>query len=136
MPSPVQVCVELARALLHLQDCYDLPSFARLRHTALTSLTVHQPLLVAGYLTTEFYSPTHSTRQRMDILEVCCTSRVTHAWPHPLPVPLLRCCLLQPVSSPPHPPSLLSQHWSPLTHPLPFLHNHKQRHGNKWLMRE
>lgn len=131
-PSPVQVCVELARVLLHLQDSYDLPSFARLRHAALVSLTVHQPLLLAPYLTSEFYGPHHSTRQRMDILEVCVVACVGSLACLATPTAsLFRCSLLQPVNSPSHPPSSLTQHLSPLTHPLPLLHNHKQKHGNR-----
>lgn len=69
-PDLTEVCVEVARVLVHLQDSWDMPSFSSLRHTALVSLTVSRPRLLAPYLTTEFYSPNHNIRQRLDILEV------------------------------------------------------------------
>ena len=65
-----EVCVDLGRALIHLQDSWDLPSFPALRHSALVSLTTARPRLLAPFLVTEFYSPNHNLRQRLDILEV------------------------------------------------------------------
>ena len=71
-----EVCVDLGRALVHLQDSWDLPSFTALRHSALVSLTTARPRLLAPFLVTEFYSPNHNLRQRLDILEV--VGIVTH----------------------------------------------------------
>ena len=65
-----QVCVELAKVLLHLSDQYYLDDFVSLRMSAMVSLAVCSPDLVAPYLTDEFYAPNFSLRQRMDILEV------------------------------------------------------------------
>lgn len=69
-PDLSDVCVELARALLHLHDNWDIPSFSSLRHTALVALTTTRPHLLAPFLTVEFYSPHHNVRQRLDVLEV------------------------------------------------------------------
>ena len=69
-PPFLQVCVELAKVLLHLSDQYYLDEFVSLRLSAMVSLAVCCPELVAPYLTDEFYAPNYSLRQRMDILEV------------------------------------------------------------------
>ena len=66
----LQVCVELAKVLLHLSDQYFLDEFVSLRMSAMVSLAVCCPDLVAPYLTDEFYAPNYSLRQRMDMLEV------------------------------------------------------------------
>jgi telomere length regulation protein len=92
-PDLSEVCVELARALLHLQDSWDLPSFTALRHSALVSLTTARPRLLAPFLVTEFYSPNHNLRQRLDILEVISSgvtqlsSPSTDVTPSPSPPP-------------------------------------------------
>ncbi len=65
-----QVCVELVKVLLHLSDQYFLDNFVPLRMSAMVSLAVCSPDLVASYLTAEFYAPNYSLRQRMDVLEV------------------------------------------------------------------
>ena len=62
--------MELARVLLHLTDSYALSDFAFLRHKALVALAVTCPSSTAHYLTSEFYAPNYTLRQRMDILEV------------------------------------------------------------------
>lgn len=85
VPSIPQVCVELARVLLHLTDSYDLSDFASLRHKALVALAVTCPSPTAHYLTSEFYGPNYTLRQRMDILEVyglCKSSHHTSSHPH------------------------------------------------------
>ena len=89
-----EVCVELARVLLHCQDSWAIPSFSSLRHTALVALTTTRPHLLASYLTTEFYSPNHNIRQRLDILEVAphsitCTAMISTSLLSPGP---LICC--------------------------------------------
>jgi telomere length regulation protein len=86
-PAPAdlsEVCVELARVLLHCQDTWAIPSFSSLRHTALVALTTSRPHLLAPYLTTEFYSPNHNTRQRLDILEVLSSAATDLSTPSPL----------------------------------------------------
>jgi telomere length regulation protein len=88
-----EVCVDLGRALIHLQDNWDLPSFPALRHSALVSLTTARPRLLAPFLVTEFYSPNHNLRQRLDILEVISSgatqlsSPSTDVTPSPSPPP-------------------------------------------------
>ena len=69
-PDLAEVSVELARVLLHLQDSWDLPALPSLRHSTLVALTIARPRLLAPYLTAEFYSSNHNTRQRLDLLEV------------------------------------------------------------------
>lgn len=69
-PDLSEVCVEMAKVLLHLQDNWDLDAFSSLRHSALIALTTRRPRLLAPFLTTQFYCPNHNTRQRLDILEV------------------------------------------------------------------
>ena len=69
-PTSFQVCQELAKVLLHLSDALALPELPGLRHKALVALAVARPVPLAQYLTTEFYSPHYSLRQRTDILEV------------------------------------------------------------------
>lgn len=82
VPSVPQVCVELARVLLHLTDSYALSDFASLRHKALVALAVTCPSPTAHYLTSEFYAPNYTLRQRMDILEVYGLCKPSH--PHTL----------------------------------------------------
>lgn len=67
----LQVCVELGRVLLHLTDSYALSDFTLLRHRAMVTLVVTCPSPLAHYLTSEFYAPHYTLRQRMDVLEVC-----------------------------------------------------------------
>ena len=69
-PDLSEVCVELARALIHLHDSWDIPSFTSLRHSALVALTTTTPTLLAPFLASEFYATNHNLRQRLDILEV------------------------------------------------------------------
>lgn len=120
-PDLSEVCVEMAKVLLHLHDNWDLDDFSSLRHGALVALTTMRPRLLAPFLTTQFYSPNHNTRQRLDILEVLHHPPSLH-----LSGSLSRCSPLQPLSSPP-------LHKSPLTHShlshLTLLHN-PRNHGN------
>ena len=82
VPSVPQVCVELARVLLHLTDSYGLSDFASLRHKALVALAVTCPSPTAHYLTSEFYGPNYTLRQRMDILEVYGLCKLSHHHMH------------------------------------------------------
>ena len=74
--------MELARVLLHLTDSYGLSDFASLRHKALVALAVTCPSPTAHYLTSEFYGPNYTLRQRMDILEVYGLCKLSHHHMH------------------------------------------------------
>ena len=135
-----EVCVELARVLLHCQDSWVGPSFSSLRHTALVALTTTRPHLLAPYLTTEFYSPNHNIRQRLDILEVTprsitCTHTHTHTHTHCHDVDtpsLSRSSHLLPRSSPPHYPSPKALNHPSLHSPHHLPHSHNLiNHGNR-----
>ncbi|XP_019614790.1 PREDICTED: telomere length regulation protein TEL2 homolog [Branchiostoma belcheri] len=65
-----EVCVELVKILLHLQNSYAIPEFTRLRREAMLATAVFCPLQISQYLTTEFYAPNYTIMQRLDMLEV------------------------------------------------------------------
>lgn len=90
-PDLPDVSVELARALLHLHDDWDIDSFTTLRHSSLVALTTSTPQLLAPFLTTEFYSPNHNLRQRSVILEV------TYIPPSSSPLTLSPHCIYSPL---------------------------------------
>ncbi|XP_013926704.1 PREDICTED: telomere length regulation protein TEL2 homolog [Thamnophis sirtalis] len=69
-----EMSVELAKVLLHLEERSYIESFAGLRQGALVAVTVADPVRVAKYLTSEFYSLNYSLCQRMDILDVLAMS--------------------------------------------------------------
>ena len=110
VPSVPQVCVELARVMLHLTDTYALSDFASLRHKALVALAVTCPSPTAHYLTSEFYAPNYTLRQRMDILEVYGLCKPSH--PHTLTLILI---ILTPSSSHSHPHTLTPSHFQVLS---------------------
>uniref|UniRef100_G1SDH4 Telomere length regulation protein TEL2 homolog n=1 Tax=Oryctolagus cuniculus TaxID=9986 RepID=G1SDH4_RABIT len=60
-----EVSVELAKVLLHLEDRTCVAGFEGLRQRGLVAVVV-----VAEYLTAQFYALNYSLRQRMDILDV------------------------------------------------------------------
>lgn len=64
------VCVELVKVLLHLQDKYSTDKFCELRHNAMVSVTIRFPQQIACYLTEEFFAPNYNLQQRMDMLNV------------------------------------------------------------------
>lgn len=64
------ICVELVKVLLHLQDCYSTDSFCELRHNAMVSVTIRCPQQIACHLTEEFFAPNYNLQQRMDMLNV------------------------------------------------------------------
>lgn len=64
------VCVELVKVLLHLQDRYSTDKFYEIRHNAMVSVTIRCPEQIACYLTEEFFSPNYNLQQRMDMLNV------------------------------------------------------------------
>ncbi|KAM3826606.1 telomere length regulation protein TEL2 homolog isoform 1-T1 [Vipera latastei] len=69
-----EMSVELAKVLLHLEEKSYIEGFLGLRQGALVAVTVADPIRVANYLTSEFYSLNYSLRQRMDILDVLAMS--------------------------------------------------------------
>ncbi|KAG8145548.1 hypothetical protein E2320_012065 [Naja naja] len=64
-----EMSVELAKVLLHLEEKSYIEGFVGLRQGALVAVIVADPIRVAKYLTSEFYSLNYSLRQRMDILD-------------------------------------------------------------------
>ncbi|NXP51226.1 TELO2 protein, partial [Heliornis fulica] len=65
-----EVSVELAKILLHLEEKTCIEGFVELRQRAQVAVLTTDPLPVAKYLTSQFYSLNYSLRQRMDILDV------------------------------------------------------------------
>lgn len=65
-----EVSVELAKILLHLEEKTCLEGFSELRQKAQVAVLTTDPIPVAQYLTSQFYSLNYSLRQRMDILDV------------------------------------------------------------------
>ncbi|XP_062444666.1 telomere length regulation protein TEL2 homolog isoform X3 [Rhea pennata] len=65
-----EVSVELAKILLHLEEKTCIEGFAELRQRAQVAVLATDPVPVAQYLTSQFYSLNYSLRQRMDILDV------------------------------------------------------------------
>ncbi|NWX46734.1 TELO2 protein, partial [Steatornis caripensis] len=65
-----EVSVELAKILLHLEEKTCIEGFAELRQRAQVAVLTTNPIPVAKYLTSQFYSLNYSLRQRMDILDV------------------------------------------------------------------
>lgn len=69
-----EVCIELVKILLHLQDQFSTEDFVTLRHRSMVAITTRCPVLVATYLTEEFYGANYSIVQRLDILDVLTAS--------------------------------------------------------------
>eukprot|EP00117_Sycon_ciliatum_P015974 scpid21366/ scgid15601/ Telomere length regulation protein TEL2 homolog len=69
-PELQEVCGELIKILLHLDDEYSLDGFVAYRFRSMIAVTVHCPKQVAAYLTGEFYAINYNLRQRMDMLDV------------------------------------------------------------------
>ncbi|KFW10311.1 Telomere length regulation protein TEL2, partial [Fulmarus glacialis] len=65
-----EVSVELAKILLHLEEKTCIEGFMELRQRAQVAVLTTDPIPVAKYLTSQFYSLNYSLRQRMDILDV------------------------------------------------------------------
>ena len=65
-----EICVELVKVLLHLQDQYSIKDFVELRHSAMVAVAVRFPKNIAEYLTEEFYGPNYNLQQRLDMLGV------------------------------------------------------------------
>ncbi|NXQ97437.1 TELO2 protein, partial [Sagittarius serpentarius] len=65
-----EVSVELAKILLHLEEKTCIEGFVELRQRAQVAVLTTDPIPVAKYLTSQFYSLNYSLRQRVDILDV------------------------------------------------------------------
>uniref|UniRef100_A0A803WAR5 Telomere length regulation protein TEL2 homolog n=1 Tax=Ficedula albicollis TaxID=59894 RepID=A0A803WAR5_FICAL len=65
-----EVSVELAKILLHLEEKTCIEGFVEIRQRAQVAVLTTDPIPVAKYLTSQFYSLNYSLRQRMDILDV------------------------------------------------------------------
>ncbi|KFP82085.1 Telomere length regulation protein TEL2, partial [Apaloderma vittatum] len=65
-----EVSVELAKVLLHLEEKTCIEGFVELRQRAQVAVLTTDPVPVAKYLTSQFYSLNYSLRQRVDILDV------------------------------------------------------------------
>ncbi|KFZ51661.1 Telomere length regulation protein TEL2, partial [Podiceps cristatus] len=65
-----EVSVELAKILLHLEEKTCIEGFVELRQRAQVAVLTTDPIPVAKYLTSQFYSLNYSLRQRMDILDL------------------------------------------------------------------
>ncbi|NXJ69187.1 TELO2 protein, partial [Rostratula benghalensis] len=65
-----EVSVELAKILLHLEEKTCIEGFVELRQRAQVAVLTTDPIPVAKYLTSQFYSLNYSLCQRMDILDV------------------------------------------------------------------
>ncbi|NWV82990.1 TELO2 protein, partial [Dasyornis broadbenti] len=65
-----EVSVELAKILLHLEEKTCIEGFVELRQRAQVAVLITDPIPVAKYLTSQFYSLNYSLCQRMDILDV------------------------------------------------------------------
>ncbi|XP_054372584.1 telomere length regulation protein TEL2 homolog isoform X2 [Molothrus ater] len=65
-----EVSVELAKILLHLEEKTCIEGFVELCQRAQVAVLTTDPIPVAKYLTSQFYSLNYSLRQRMDILDV------------------------------------------------------------------
>ncbi|NXD27872.1 TELO2 protein, partial [Spelaeornis formosus] len=65
-----EVSVELAKILLHLEQKTCIEGFVELRQRAQVAVLTTDPIPVAKYLTSQFYSLNYSLCQRMDILDV------------------------------------------------------------------
>lgn len=76
-----EVCVELIKILLHLQDHFSTEHFVTLRHKCMVAIATRCPIPVATYLTEEFYSANYSMIQRLDMLDVLAESAKELAQP-------------------------------------------------------
>ncbi|KAM6352149.1 telomere length regulation protein TEL2 homolog isoform 4-T4 [Alca torda] len=65
-----EVSVELAKIVLHLEEKTCIEGFVELRQRAQVAILTTDPIPVAKYLTSQFYSLNYSLRQRVDILDI------------------------------------------------------------------
>ncbi|NXL63384.1 TELO2 protein, partial [Chordeiles acutipennis] len=65
-----EVSVELAKVLLHLEEKTCVEGFVELRQRAQVAVLTTDPIPVAKYLTSQFYSLNYSLCQRTDILDI------------------------------------------------------------------
>uniref|UniRef100_A0A8B9GDA1 Telomere length regulation protein TEL2 homolog n=1 Tax=Amazona collaria TaxID=241587 RepID=A0A8B9GDA1_9PSIT len=76
-----EVSVELAKILLHLEEKTYIEGFVELRQRAQVAVLTTDPIPVAKYLTSQFYSLNYSLHQRMDILDVLVLSAQELSYP-------------------------------------------------------
>ncbi|KAK3729207.1 hypothetical protein QZH41_002774 [Actinostola sp. cb2023] len=69
-----EVCLELIKILLYLQDQFTTEDYLTLRQKAMVAITTRCPVAVATYLTEEFYGANYCIIQRLDILDVLAVS--------------------------------------------------------------
>ncbi|XP_071796537.1 telomere length regulation protein TEL2 homolog [Asterias amurensis] len=107
-----EVSVAFVKVLLHLEDIYEIDDFTILRHSAMVAATVHCPVMVSEFLTTEFYDRNYNIRQRLDMLEVLAAAAQELALPVQETVPSSG---LQkqsrPLTSSAPNPSMEAEHW-------------------------
>lgn len=65
-----EVCTELIKILLHLQDQFSTENFGTLRFKSMVAIATRCPVQAAGFLTEEFYAANYSIIQRLDVLDV------------------------------------------------------------------
>lgn len=68
------IAIEFAQVLLYLENQFNIDGFDSYRMTALTSLCLSAPDLVAKYLLDEFNGTTRNIRHQLDILQVLVAS--------------------------------------------------------------
>ncbi|XP_075574309.1 telomere length regulation protein TEL2 homolog isoform X1 [Pelecanus crispus] len=76
-----EVSVELVKILLHLEEKTCIEGFVELRQRAQVAVLTTDPIPVAKYLTSQFYSLNYSLRQRMDILDILVLSAKELSYP-------------------------------------------------------
>ncbi|NWR76134.1 TELO2 protein, partial [Centropus unirufus] len=76
-----EVSVELAKILLHLEEKTCIEDFVELRQRAQVAVLTTDPIPVAEYLTSQFYSLNYSLCQRTDILNVLVLAAQELAYP-------------------------------------------------------
>ncbi|XP_067127337.1 telomere length regulation protein TEL2 homolog isoform X1 [Centruroides vittatus] len=64
-----EVAIDFCKILLHLEDTFASPNFAKYKNAALVALCVQCPSIIASFLSEEFYNRNYNIRQRLDILQ-------------------------------------------------------------------
>jgi len=64
-----EMCLEIAKVLLHIEDKYATEGFETLRVRAMTAILQRQPQKVSAFFIDMFYETNFSIRHRLDILQ-------------------------------------------------------------------
>lgn len=64
-----ELCIEVGKLLLHVEDKYSTSGFEGYRVGALTSLLTREPQKMSSFLIQQFYTSDYSIRHRLDILQ-------------------------------------------------------------------